>query len=113
MIMTDSCGYVNEAHLILESFCSTMLSLSSSLTSCRGARSTMATVRNQVSLLQLSRNVGRKGESVDICRNMSIAGLMNACKENIETSWIISNKYTFTHFWARVMHKYVVLKIYT
>lgn len=64
------------AYFSLESFCRTMLSLSRSLRSCLGALSTIATVRNQVSLLQLSKNGGRNGESVDICRNMSIAGDM-------------------------------------
>ena len=54
------------SYLNLESFCSTMLNLSKSLLSCRGALSTMATVRNQVSLLQLSRNEVRNGESDDI-----------------------------------------------
>ena len=54
------------SYLNLESFCSTMLNLSNSLLSCRGALSTMATVRNQVSLLQLSRNEVRNGESDDI-----------------------------------------------
>ena len=54
------------SYLNLESFCSTMLNLSKSLLSCRGALSTMATVRNHVSLLQLSKNEVKKGESDDI-----------------------------------------------
>lgn len=71
---------VQVIYRIFDSFCRTMLNLSSSLISCLGARSTIATVLNHVSLLQLSRKGGKKGESVDICRNMSMAGFIKGCK---------------------------------
>ena len=67
-------------YLSLESFCKMMLSFSSSLLSWLGARSTIAIVLNQVSLLHVSKKGCWNGESVDICRKMSIADPMKVCK---------------------------------
>ena len=50
------------------------------LASDTGVRITMAAVRKNVSLLQLSRNAAWNGESVDICRRMSTAVPMKACR---------------------------------
>lgn len=66
-------------YLILESFCRMMLRRSMILGSDSGVRITMAAVRKNDSLLQLSRNAAWKGESVDICSRMSTAVLINAC----------------------------------
>lgn len=71
----------------LDNFWRIMLSLSIILESWLGDLSTIAIVLNQLSLLQLSRKGGRKGDSMDSCKKTSIAELTNGCKTNNSTRY--------------------------
>ena len=67
-------------YLIFDNFWNMILSFSTSFSSMFGILKTMEDERNHISLLQLSRKDVKVGDSIDICRNMSTAQCVSACK---------------------------------